>query len=216
MIDKILPKLISVYKQESSNVFNNLSDDEIKEFVNIIVAAYKDEAVIFACGNGGNVAAVGNLVVDLNMHPFVSEDKSSQATQRNKFHCVNLCSCPATLTGISNDLGFEYVFSEQMKYQAKAGDVFFGISGSGNSKNVIKALEYARSINMKTIVMTRNEQCKASELADLLLVIKGNSQFPGQTGKNNNNFHFEDCISKVTHIAVGVLKKEVADAAISQ
>jgi len=153
---------------------------------------------------------VGNLVVDLNMHPFVSEDKGARVAKRNKFHCVNLCDCAATITGISNDLGYEHIFSEQLLYQAKKDDVFFGITGSGNSKNVIKALEYAKQIGMKSVVVTRNEECRAKELADLLIVVRGESTFPGQTGKNNNNFHFEDCISKITHIAVGMLKKKVS------
>tara|TARA_R110000823_G_scaffold192591_1_gene324160 strand:- start:5636 stop:6286 length:651 start_codon:yes stop_codon:yes gene_type:complete len=209
-------QLIELYKKESANVFRGLSDIDIARFVEMIIYAYESEATVYACGNGGNVAAVGNLVVDLNMHPFVSEDKSSQSTDRNRFHCVNLCSCPATLTGISNDLGFEHIFIEQLRYQAKPGDIFFGISGSGNSKNVINALEYANKNDMKTIVITRNDQCKARDLADLMIVVGGNSSFPGQTGKNNNNFHFEDCISKVTHIAVGILKQEVSNGVTSE
>ena len=206
-----MEELIKLYKQESSSVFSNISNNQIKQFVEIIFNAYENEKTIFACGNGGNVAYVGNLVVDLNMHPFVSEDKGSRSQKRNRFHCVNLSECSATITGISNDLGYEEIFSEQLMYQASKEDVFFGISGSGNSKNVVKALEYAKSIGMTCVVITRNQNCKAKELCDLLIVVNGNSQFPGQTGKNNNNFHFEDSISKVTHIAVGLLKKKVSN-----
>jgi len=201
---------VDLYKQESTSVVNNLSNEELASFVDIILEAHDRESIVFACGNGGNVAYVGNLVVDLNMHPFVSEDKGARVAKRNKFHCVNLCDCAATITGISNDLGYEHIFSEQLLYQAKKDDVFFGITGSGNSKNVIKALEYAKQIGMKSVVVTRNEECRAKELADLLIVVRGESTFPGQTGKNNNNFHFEDCISKITHIAVGMLKKKVS------
>jgi D-sedoheptulose 7-phosphate isomerase len=201
---------VDLYKQESTSVVNNLSNEELASFVDIILEAHDRESIVFACGNGGNVAYVGNLVVDLNMHPFVSEDKGARVAKRNKFHCVNLCDCAATITGISNDLGYEHIFSEQLLYQAKKDDVFFGITGSGNSKNVIKALEYAEQIGMKSVVVTRNEECRAKELADLLIVVRGESTFPGQTGKNNNNFHFEDCISKITHIAVGMLKKKVS------
>ena len=201
---------VDLYKQESTSVVNNLSNEELASFVDIILEAHDRESIVFACGNGGNVAYVGNLVVDLNMHPFVSEDKGARVAKRNKFHCVNLCDCAATITGISNDLGYEHIFSEQLLYQAKKDDVFFGITGSGNSKNVIKALEYAKQIGMKSVVVTRNEECRAKELADLLIVVRGESTFPGQTGKNNNNFHFEDCISKITHIAVGLLKRKIS------
>tara|TARA_R110000824_G_scaffold28264_11_gene95239 strand:- start:18409 stop:19059 length:651 start_codon:yes stop_codon:yes gene_type:complete len=203
-------ELIKVYKEESASVLQNLDNLQIAKFVELVYEAYENEKKIFACGNGGNVAYVGNLVVDLNMHPFVSEDKTSRPFERNKFHCVNLCDCAATLTGISNDLGYDHIFSEQLIYQANKGDIFFGISGSGNSKNVIKALEYANKIGMKCVVITRNEDCRAKELCDLLILVGGNSSFPGQTGKNNNNFHFEDSISKITHIAVGLLKRKVS------
>ena len=206
-----MKKLINLYKKESSAVFENLDNEQLVKFTELILQAYENESTIFACGNGGNIAYVGNFVVDLNMHPFVSEDKETRSFERNKFHCVNLCDCSATITGISNDLGYENIFSEQLLYQAKKDDVFFGITGSGNSKNVLKALKYAHKSQMKSVVITRNEDCRARELADLLIVVRGNSTFPGQTGKNNNNFHFEDCISKITHIAVGILKKKVYD-----
>ena len=77
--------LINLYKSESSDVVNSLKNEEITEFIDLVLDAYKQERKIFACGNGGNVASVGNLVVDLNMHPFVSDDKSSSNTKRNKF-----------------------------------------------------------------------------------------------------------------------------------
>jgi len=206
---------INLYKSESNNVFLNLSTDEINDFVNLVFTAYEDENRIFACGNGGNVASVENLVVDLNMHPFVSDDKSKQDETRNKFHAVSLCNSPAILTGISNDLGSEHIFSEQLKYQARKNDVLFCMSGSGNSKNIIVALKYAKSIGMKSVVVTRNHPCKSEEYADLMIYVKGVSKFPGQVGKNNNNFHYEDCISKLTHIAVGLLKLKVQNENIS-
>jgi D-sedoheptulose 7-phosphate isomerase len=120
-------KLIELYKMESKNVFDNLPTKKIVEFVDMVFEAYENEQTIFACGNGGNVASVQNLVVDMNMHPFVSEDKGAQTIPRNKFKCVSLCSDQASMTGISNDLGFRFVFSEQLKYQGKKGDVVFGM-----------------------------------------------------------------------------------------
>lgn len=201
--------LIDLYKNESSKVISNLSSKKIEEFVGLVIETYTSENKIFACGNGGNAAFVSNLVVDLNMHPFVSEDKSSQKIERNQFHAIDLCESATTITGITNDLGFDSIFKEQLRYQAKKNDVLFCISGSGNSKNIIKAMEFGKNIGMKCVIMTRNSPCKAEEFADILIKIEGNSEFPGQTGKNNNNFHFEDCISKITHIITGILKLKV-------
>ena len=201
--------LINLYKEESSNTFNQIPTEKIITFVDMVFEAYKDEKTIFACGNGGNVASVQNLVVDMNMHPFVSEDKGVQTIPRNKFKCVSLCSDQASITGISNDLGFRFIFSEQLKYQGIDGDIVFGMSGSGNSKNVLEAFWVAKDRGMKTILVTRNEVNNCNQFSDLVISLKGVSSFPGQTGGNNNNFHFEDILSKITHIAVGLLKEKV-------
>ena len=75
-MDKI--KLIDLYKKESNDVFKSISSIKISKFVDMVFDVYENEGTIFAAGNGGNVASVQNLVVDLNMHRFVSEDKGSQ------------------------------------------------------------------------------------------------------------------------------------------
>jgi D-sedoheptulose 7-phosphate isomerase len=201
--------LIDLYKKESSDVFNSIPSTEIAKFVDMVFDVYENEGTIFATGNGGNVASVQNLVVDLNMHPFVSEDKGSQTIPRNKFKCVSLCSDQATITGVSNDLGYEHIFSEQLKYQGDENDMFFGMSGSGNSGNVLEAMKVAKDKGMKTILITRNKENKCNQYADLTISLSGTSKFPGQTGGNNNNFHFEDILSKITHISVGLLKEKV-------
>jgi D-sedoheptulose 7-phosphate isomerase len=174
-----------------------------------VFEAYENERTVYACGNGGNVASVQNLVVDMNMHPFVSEDKGSQTIPRNSFKCVSLCSDQATITGVSNDLGFGSIFSEQLKYQGVEGDILFGMSGSGNSQNVLEAFKVAKEKGMKNILVTRSAINKSNEYADLTISLDGVSEFPGQTGGNNNNFHYEDVLSKLTHISVGLLKEKI-------
>ena len=202
--------LISTYKKESSDAFISIKTEDIEAFVDLIIDAYINEKKVFACGNGGNVASVQNLVLDLNMHPFVSEDKSQRKGKRNKFHAISLCESTAAITGIANDLGMDNIFVEQLKYQAGKGDILFAMSGSGNSKNIIEALKIAKKLGMVCVVMTRNNNTKSDDYADLVLRITSDkSVFPGQTGGNNNNFHYEDCISKVSHIAVGILKQYV-------
>lgn len=203
---------IQIYQEESNKAFLSIPISDIEQFVNLIINTYNNEGKVFACGNGGNVASVQNLVLDLNMHPFVSEDKSIRKGVRNKFQAVSLCDSGATITGITNDLGFEYIFSEQLKYQGKQGDILFAMSGSGNSKNIIEALKIAKDLKMICVVMTRNQNTKSDEYADIVLRVNSSpSTFPGQTGENNNNFHYEDCISKISHIAVGLLKEYISN-----
>ena len=205
-----MKNLIDLYKEESNNAFLSIPTEDIETFVNMIIKTYTNENKVFACGNGGNVASVQNLVLDLNMHPFVSEDKSARKGGRNKFQAISLCDSAAAITGMTNDIGFENIFAEQLKYQANKGDILFAMSGSGNSGNVIEALKVAKKIGMICVVMTRNLNTKSDKYADLMLrIISKNSTFPGQTGGYNNNFHYEDCISKISHIAVGILKQYV-------
>jgi D-sedoheptulose 7-phosphate isomerase len=207
--DLTTEELIDLYKYESGAAFSSIPTSVIRLFYEMILGAYREERKVFACGNGGNVASAQNLVLDLNMHPFVSEDKSKLLTKRNHFYAVNLCSDPATITGMVNDIGFDNIFAQQLKYQGDPGDILFAMSGSGNSKNIIEALKQAKEIRMYTVLITRSENTKCEEFADLVLRINGISTFPGNTGGNNNNFHYEDCISKVSHIVVGLLKQYV-------
>ena len=204
-----IEKMIELYKKELMAAFNSVSVKNIVKFVEMIFTAYEKERTIFVCGNGGSVSYAQNFVVDLNMHPFVSDDKGMQLIPRNKFKCVNLCSDQATITGISNDLGFRFIFSEQLKFQGEKGDLIFGISGSGNSKNILEAFRVAKDKEMKIILMTRNKVNSCGQFADLTLCLQGTSIFPGQTGGNNYNFSLEDLVSSFTHIAVGLLKEKV-------
>lgn len=204
-------ELINVYKDESNKAFLSIPTSDIEKFYELILMAYKSENKVFACGNGGNVASVQNFVLDLNMHPFVSEDKSKRLGIRNKFHAISLCDSSAAITGMVNDIGFDNVFSEQLKYQANENDILFAMSGSGNSKNIVEVLKLAKELKLKTVLVTRNTNTKGEQYADLTLRVSGISIFPGNTGGNNNNFHYEDCISKISHIVVGLLKKYVQD-----
>lgn len=208
-MNEIEERLIEVYKSESEKAFNSIDNKSIYQFWRYVKEAYENSATVFACGNGGNVASVQNMVLDFNMHPFVSEDKGERVGMRNGFHAVSLCDSAATITGMVNDIGFEDIFTEQLKYQGKPGDVIFAMSGSGNSANIVSVLQEASRMGMHKVLMTRGKDTKAEEHADLVIRVTGNSIFPGNTGGNNNNFHYEDCISKVTHIVTGLLKKHV-------
>lgn len=210
MIDE---DLINLYKKESSDRFNEIDNELIHKFIDIIFETYQKEKTIFLAGNGGTAGYLQNFVVDFNMHPFVSENKNKPSQiLRNKFKCVNLCADQATLTGITNDLGYENVYLEQLKYQLEKDDVFIGISGSGNSKNIVKAMQYCVSNTAKTILLTRNSENTCNKYADLSIAVKGISYFPGQIGSNNNNFHFEDIVSKLTHLACGVMRQRIQNA----
>jgi len=206
----MIKELVELYKKESHNALLSIPTKDIEIFYNIILDAYINEKVVYACGNGGNSACVQNLISDLNIHPFVSNDKSKRKGKRNLFHAVSLSTEPTTITALANDIGFENIYSEQLKYQGTPRDVLFAMSGSGTSKNIVNAIKTAKELNMIVVLITRSEKILEIEKdVDLLLRVKGISYFPGNTEGNNNNFHFEDCIFKITHIITGLLKQFV-------
>jgi D-sedoheptulose 7-phosphate isomerase len=201
--------LINLYLEESIAVSKTIDQNSLKKLVDLVIDCYKNENAIFAFGNGGNCGFVSNLVNDLNFLPFSSDDKKNQYTKRNRFKAVSLCDSGTTLTGIANDFSYDEIFSEQLKFQANKNDILVGFSGSGNSKNILKAFEYGRQIGTKNVLLTRNQTNKISEYSDLVICVCGTSTFPGQVGGNNNNFHFEDFTSKVSHIVCGILRSYV-------
>ena len=214
----MLKKSVEDYLQESSNIVTDQLVDDVVAVVDYLLFFHEldiNGGNFFFCGNGGNVATVKNAVCDINLHPYVSEDKDKD-TYPNQRRIVahNLCSDPAVITGISNDFGFEHVFSKQLEvYSSLPNKVVVGISGSGTSKNIINAFKKGKKLGANTVLFTRNPD--ARDAADIAVVVGEGcspSQFPGQMGKNNNNFHFEDYLSKVIHIFVGLLKKEVNES----
>jgi len=88
-------------------------------------------------------------------------------------------------------------------------DLVMAYSGSGNSSNVVKALEVANEAGSKTFAMTKGNVGKCKELATVCLVVPGTSRFPGQTVKNDNKFHFKDAVFYVNSILVGLLKEKI-------
>ncbi len=216
-IEMYMTELYLAEKYIDENLFYS-----IRYLIDVIVSSYEEERNVFLCGNGGTVGLIENLYVDLLMHPFASKNKNVIKDIEKRLKVYNLCSSNGLLTGISNDIGFENVFSEQLKIFAKSGDTLICCSGSGMSKNIVKAIEFALKKQMNIFIVTRNQNISPldftkddSYLSKYITIITypslgfGKSKFPGQTDGNYNNFHFEDFISRLSHIVVGVLRDYV-------
>ena len=85
------------------------------------------------------------------------------------------------------------------------------LSGSGNSANACQAIEFVKNYNVKTCSISGRGGGKVSKISDIPIIIPGNSTFPGQTGKNDNNFHIEDLQNSISHIVIGLFKKFIQD-----
>jgi len=121
--------------------------------------AREAERDIFIFGNGGSATTASHFVCDMV--------KGASLNRPMRFRIHSLSDSLPTITAYSNDIDYEVIFVEQLKNFAKEGDLVVGISGSGNSANVVKALEYAGSIGCRTIALTGRDGGKLGPLGDL-------------------------------------------------
>ena len=206
--------LIKSYFAEKTAIYKKLNFKEISDLVNQINLTYKNDGTLYIMGNGGSSGIAEGFSVDIRTHPFVSEDKN-ETTNIRRPKVICLTESAGALTGISNDLGFGYVFSEQLKNFMRSkkinkNDLLIAFSSSGNSQNMIEAINFVKKYNVKTSCVSGRGGGKASKIVDFPIVIPGKpSLFPGQTGKNDNNFHIEDIQNAISHVITGLLKKFV-------
>jgi D-sedoheptulose 7-phosphate isomerase len=206
--------LIRLYLEEQREVMAHFPVADLDRAADLLFRTYQAGGTVYGMANGGNAGTVDHFLCDFKHHPFVSDDKTRPlpaSVPRLRF--VNLCGSPAELTGLANDLGPDQVFAGALAPFVRSDDLVLAFSGSGNSANVVHALEVARAAGAHTVAMTKGDGGKCRDLADVCVVVPGTSTFPGQTGGNDNNFHFEDMVLSVNHILVGLLKARVAESA---
>jgi D-sedoheptulose 7-phosphate isomerase len=142
---------------------DNLSE-EILNAVDILVSAYKDNNKLLLCGNGGSAADCQHIATELMI-------RLSHHIQRPALPAIALTTDTSNLTAGGNDIGFENVFARSVEGLGMLGDVLLAISTSGNSPNVIKAVEKAHSKGMKVIGFLGGNGGELKSLVDLPIVI---------------------------------------------
>ena len=150
--------LIKSYFDREIEVIKRLNIDDINAAVLAIWAAYEREATIYIFGNGGSAATASHYVCDFNKG--ISEKKEK------KFNFVCLNDNYPQMMAIANDISYDEVFRFPLVGKLKPTDLVIGISGSGNSKNVIRAVEYAKEIGAPVVGITGYHGGKLRELAD--------------------------------------------------
>ena len=119
---------------------------------------------IFVCGNGGSASTASHFACDIV--------KGCSHGHPQRFRIMALTDSLPTLTAYANDVGYDCVFVEQLKNFAQSGDVLLGISGSGNSPNVLRAMEFANQAGLKTIAFTGRDGGQLGRLAQLEINVK--------------------------------------------
>jgi len=133
---------------------------ELRRAGDVLIAAYGAGNKAIFCGNGGSAADAQHLAAE-----FVGR----YLTERRPLPALALNANSSALTAIGNDYGYEQSFSRQVEAFAQTGDVVIGISTSGNSANVVAAIQRARSLGLATIALTGEGGGKLRGIADVLL-----------------------------------------------
>lgn len=145
--------------QKALNEF--ISDDKniksISEAADVMISALKNDGKIISCGNGGSMCDA--------MH-FAEEMTGRYRDDRKSLAAISI-SDPSHLSCVANDYGYEFVFSRYIEAVGKKGDVLLAISTSGNSKNILAAIESAKKIGIKIVGLTGKNGGQMSTLCDV-------------------------------------------------
>lgn len=149
---------ITLYLARLQETISSLDKQEINIFINQLIKARNEGRQIFIMGNGGSASTASHFCCDFNKGASYEFNE-----KRFKFICLN--DNVAGMMAYANDVSYDDVFVEQLKNFFNKGDVVIGISGSGNSKNVLKAIEYANANEGLTIGLTGFGGGKLKEIA---------------------------------------------------
>lgn len=149
---------ISDYFNNINRVIDSLDQSKINALLNNLIEIYKSGNSVYIMGNGGSASTASHFVCDMNQ--MIEGDKK-------RFKVISLCDNIPTILAHANDKGYETIFVEQLKNILSQGDLVIGISGSGNSKNVLLAIDYAKQKGAYTVGLCGYNGGQLKEIVDL-------------------------------------------------
>jgi len=158
---------IEQFSQRSIEVLRRLPKAEIAKAMNILQAAYERDGRIYVVGNGGSLALATHWVADFNKTVFSHHLDEN----RRRFQAIRLPSTEEELTAWANDVGFEMVFAGPLKNYLQDTDVLIAISSSGNSENIVRAVEFTRSQKVPVIGISGFDGGRLNPLSDAKILV---------------------------------------------
>ena len=152
---------ITEYLEREIETIRELDVEEINRALNLLQTAFENENTVYIFGNGGSASTASHYQNDFN------KGISEHTEKKFRFQCLN--DNIATVMAIANDIGYEEIFRFQLKGRLQPGDVIVAISGSGNSANVLNAVEYAKSHGNPVIGITGFDGGKLKTLSNVSL-----------------------------------------------
>lgn len=162
---------VQQYLSDVAEVMKNLSADDVNKAVEILLDAYENGKVVYTMGNGGHGSTASHFANDITKHTMVSDNKDKIEVTGKRTQALCMCDNPFKITEWANDMGFENAFVEPLSGWLKEGDVVVGISGSGNSENVLKSFRLAKERGAKSICFSGFKGGKAATEADLCIIV---------------------------------------------
>ena len=150
---------IAGYQRHLSETLGRIPLDRVAQAVEWLREARDAQKTVFLCGNGGSAATASHFVCDVL--------KGCSYGRTERFRILALNDNLPTLTAYSNDVSYEQVFVEPLKNFARPGDVLIALSGSGNSPNVLRAVEWANANGLRTIGLTGRDGGRLGPLVQL-------------------------------------------------
>ncbi|MFO7637065.1 MAG: SIS domain-containing protein [Clostridia bacterium] len=157
----MIKKNIDEYVRNQAAVLLQSPIGELENLCRMLLLAREDGKSVFIAGNGGSAATASHFVNDLV--------KGLSLPGKKRFKAFSLCDQVAVITALANDYSYDRIFSEQLMNYAGKGDLLLVISGSGNSRNILEAVQYATSIGMVTVAMTGQSGGAVGTMCDLVL-----------------------------------------------
>jgi D-sedoheptulose 7-phosphate isomerase len=152
------------YRAQLLDVLSNIDLSAVDQAIEWFREARDNDRHVFVCGNGGSAATSSHFTCDII--------KGCSFQREKRFRMLALNDSLPTLTAYANDVAYEAVFEEQLKNFAKPGDIVMAISGSGNSPNVVRAIQCGNELGCKTLVLTGKDGGKLASLAQLNVHVK--------------------------------------------
>lgn len=155
------------YLTQEINVIKSINLDAVNEVINVLEEARLFGKRIFICGNGGSAATASHYCCDFN--------KGISANQEKKYNFECLSDNVPTMMAVANDIGYDEIFRLPLKNKMRAGDILIGVSGSGNSQNVINAMKYAKSNGGTVIAIVGYNGGQMMDIADYCIHVNINN-----------------------------------------
>ncbi len=145
------------YKEKSLGVMQRISEDEVAQLITLLADAREANRQIFLCGNGGSASTASHFANDLG--------KGASWTREHRFRVLALTDNVSWITALANDTDYSQIFVEQLKNYASSDDLLIAFSGSGNSPNVLEAVQWANENSVLTVGITGRPGGKLGEMA---------------------------------------------------